>query len=310
MTTKDSKVPHPTFMRFWPCIVVMIAWLVPGGAQARQTLPQSGDVRVVEGLLAGDAARLELPERPPGALGGSAVVREVAGLGLEAREARLVGEILAGNVPDFLRRFVTVEVSMVHGGRRRTVTLNVMPDVLAVGSDDDFLRVPLSPQAAQAVADRTRASLPTSRISDVAWAAAELRLPPQPIPPSEAMTTLPVFADHHHLIESIWPEGLDHGVLVAGLKKDVVLTPALSRETGRVAIYGWHTQDGAPIQPVYTGHTDRWVDYSHGIRLVSRRVWVDGVEYDLRAILEDSHLSLLLSDDGPIRPARYSTSAR
>ena len=84
----------------------------------------------------------------------------------------------------------------------------------------------------------------------------------------------------------------------------------LEDEPGRVAIYGWHGQDGSPIQPVYTGHTDRWVDYSHGIRLVSRRVVVDGVEHDLVDLLEDPELWQLVSDEGPRHSARYTTSPR
>jgi len=112
------------------------------------------------------------------------------------------------------------------------------------------------------------------------------------------------------LIEALWPAGLAHGTPVSGIKKDVVLTPRLEDEPGRVAIYGWHGQDGSPIQPVYTGHTDRWVDYSHGIRLVSRRVVVDGVEHDLVDLLEDPELWQLVSDEGPMHSARYTTSPR
>ena len=127
---------------------------------------------------------------------------------------------------------------------------------------------------------------------------------------SHVWTTVPVFSEHHALIEALWPGGLAHGTPVAGIKKDVVLTPRLGDEPGRVAIYGWHWQDGSPIQPVYTGHTDRWVDYSHGIRLVPRRVLVDGVEHDLVDLLEDPELRQLGSDEGPMRFARYPTATR
>lgn len=273
--------------------------------------------RVWVGLLAlaalgeGVAAQqLDLPERNPEARLGTSVVNAVTGLTLEAREDVLVEEVLSGNVPAFLRTFVRVEMRAEFEGRDRLVVLQVLPDVLAVGSSQDFVRIPLSPHAAQAIADRTYASLPTSRISDAIWSSATLRMPPQPIPPSDAMTTVRVSAEHHALIEALWPAGLAHGTPVAGIKKDVVLTPRLEDEPGRVAIYGWHGQDGSPIQPVYTGHTDRWVDYSHGIRLVSRRVVVDGVEHDLVDLLEDPELWQLVSDEGPMHSARYATSPR
>ena len=96
------------------------------------------------------------------------------------------------------------------------------------------------------------------------------------------------------------------GALVAGHKKDVVLTALLGSRPGKVAIYGWHRLDGKPIQPLYTGHTDRWVDYSHGIRLVSRAVLIDGEERDMAEVLRDTALAGILSDEGVIMQARYS----
>lgn len=32
-------------------------------------------------------------------------------------------------------------------------------------------------------------------------------------------------------------------------------------KTNRVTIYGWHKLDGKPIQPLFTGHVDWYVDY-------------------------------------------------
>lgn len=257
-----------------------------------------------------NAQSIDLPPRRSDARTGSAVLDAVKDLDLVAREGVLLSEILEGNVPSFLRSFVTVEMTVTFDGRDRLVRLGVLPDVIAIGSNEDFVRVPLSPRAAQIIADRTRTSLPTSKISDAVWAAADLRMLPQPIPPSEAMTTIPVFASHHSLIEALWPSGIPSGVLVAGIKKDVVLTPRLADDSDHVAIYGWHEQDGSPIQPLYTGHVDDWVDYSHGIRLVSRRVVIDGVEQDLHDLLQDSSRWRLVSDEGPMRAPRYPTGPR
>ena len=88
------------------------------------------------------------------------------------------------------------------------------------------------------------------------------------------------------------------------------MTPRLADDSDHVAIYGWHEQDGSPIQPLYTGHVDDWVDYSHGIRLVSRRVVIDGVEQDLHDLLQDSSRWRLVSDEGPMRAPRYPTGPR
>ena len=67
-----------------------------------------------------------------------------------------------------------------------------------------------------------------------------------------------------------------------------------------MAIYGWHHPDGKPIQPLYVGHVDWYVDYSHGIRLISRRMMVDGRPMQVADVLRDKELSPLLSNEGPI----------
>jgi hypothetical protein len=69
---------------------------------------------------------------------------------------------------------------------------------------------------------------------------------------------------------------------------------------GKVAIYGWHKPDGKPIQPLYAGHAAYYVDYSHGIRLVSRTVTLDGKERDLLELLADRNTSALIGEDEPI----------
>ena len=64
------------------------------------------------------------------------------------------------------------------------------------------------------------------------------------------------------------------------------------------------TADGIPIQPLYVGHVDWYVDYSHGIRLVKREMTMDGKRVDLEDVLKDPNLCGAVSDEGPI-DARY-----
>jgi hypothetical protein len=48
------------------------------------------------------------------------------------------------------------------------------------------------------------------------------------------------------------------------------------------------------------------VDYSHGIRLLDRKVKVDGKTYDIETILKDKLLYTLLSDEGsPMTRSSY-----
>ena len=209
-------------------------------------------------------------------------------------------EIAAGNVPDWLRELRPVTVRGDADGVDLTVTFWVTPDYLAVGSDDDFLRIPLSPGVAQRIGTLTGTSLPTTAMVDAVWEAAEVRLGPTPIPPNRLMTTVPVFEDHQRKVQRQRERAAPApGALVAGHKKDVVQTPRLLEQPGRVAIYGWHYLTGEPIQRLYLGHTDDWVDYSHGIRLVWDTVRVDGVPVALSEALADARVATLLSREGP-----------
>ncbi len=259
------------------------------------------------GVGSGWGQMLKLPVRPADATGGRALAESLASLDREAREARLVAEVLRGNVPDFLRRLVPVALTNTVEGRQRVVTVFVTPDYLAVGSDPDYLLTPLTPTAAQRVADATACRLPTRRMVDAIHATAPLKLAPLPIPPSKEMVTLPVFARHNELVWEQRKAALaSHplGALVAGDKKDVVLTPQLTAKPGKVAIYGWHRTNGVAIQPLYLGHADSWVDYSHGVRLVHQTAKLDGKDIAVQELLGDAKLSALLSDEGPLFAAR------
>jgi hypothetical protein len=258
------------------------------------------------GALPASAQRLDLPPRPAGAAGGEEIARAVRMLALDTREERIREEFLRGNVPSWLRQLAPVAMTRRADGREYRLTFWATPDYLAVGSDDDYFLVPLTPQSAQQLADRIGASLPTPPMVDAVWRAAQVRLDPSPIPPTPEMTTVNVFEDHNRIVRT--QRQLDSrapGALVAGHKKDVVLTARLDSLPGKVAIYGWHRADGTPIQPLYTGHTDRWVDYSHGIRLLSRTVIVDNVARDLLDLLRDTQFAALVSDEGAMREPRY-----
>ena len=61
------------------------------------------------------------------AMGGKAFAETIADLPAKARENAIVQEILRGNIPDFLRKFSTIQLD--------GMTYEVMPDYLAIGSD-------------------------------------------------------------------------------------------------------------------------------------------------------------------------------
>lgn len=244
-----------------------------------------------------------VPPRLRTARGGTAVMESVAAMGLDERESALLREIRRGNVPDFMRRWATIRVRAKDAeGRERVVVYQVTPDYLSVGADDDFVRVPLTPMAAQAVADAFGSTLPTRKMVDEIYQASSVKLDPQPL--GEPRTTVETFIRHNALIEGR-RAGNALGELVGGIKKDVVITRLPADRTDHVAIYGWHKLDGSPIQPLTSIHVNSYVDYSHGIRLVKRTVLVDGNPRDMREVLADPLLHPLLSDEGVIERAYY-----
>jgi len=250
---------------------------------------------------------LPLPERPRDAPTGSKFQEQIAALPLAQREAAVVREITRGNLPNFLRRLKPIHVQATdRTGARRVATCFVSCDYLAVGSDDDFFRVPLTPQTGVTIADALGCMLLTAKLSDDVFSGAEVRLEPQPLTKErEAVAT---FYQHHRLIED-QRRGQQAGLLVAGIKKDLVLTRRLKERPHRVAIYGWHRPDGQPIQPLYVGHQDTYVDYSHGIRLLAGRMIVDGRTLHVSDVLKDPRLCTLVSNEGPIDVAELRQAA-
>jgi len=262
---------------------------------------------------ASDTPLLPLPSRPSDARAGDAIVSAMAPLTREEREEQIYTHVMGGNVPDFLRALVRVADEATVGGVRHRVEYDVTPDYLAIGSNSDYVLMPMTPLLAQRLADALQCSLPTQRMVDAIYRSAALKLRPEPIPPSAAMVTTQVFLDHNALVKAqraAYLESFPLGALVAGNKKDIIISPAIARNlkptTPRpVVIYGWHKPDGTPIQPIYNGHGETYADYSHGVRLVRNVVRVDGAPSTIARVLADETLSVLLSDEGPIAVPTY-----
>ena len=243
-----------------------------------------------------------IPARSPAAVTGSEFVRQTAALSEREREGVIAAELLAGNVPGFLWRLKPVTLrGKVGGGRTAKVVICVTPDYLALGSDSDFLRIPVGLRTAFAVAASFDFVLPTPKMVDAIYEQAEVHLRPQPLPPGPEMRSNAYFWDHQRRIqEQRRSVQAPLGVLIAGQKKDLVVTNRLWRKVGRVAIYGWHQGAGAPIQPLSTVHGARYADYSHGVRLVSAVAYVNGQPRSIFDVLQDPSLAGIVSDEGPI----------
>lgn len=280
------------------CAVVVLAlWLSPGLASASAT---AGGIAKCASTLADS-----IPQRPSAAPDGSEFAGRIGSDGAQLREVAIKEEILSGNVPQFLLGLKPVTLTQrLANGREVTATICVMPDYLAVGSDRDFLRVPMNLHTAAEIADHLGFMLPTRKMVDAIYEQSDVRLRPQPMQPGPAMASTDYYVRHNRSVaEQIASLNAPLGALVSGNKKDVVISNRLAAQPGRIAIYGWHRPGGAPIQPLSTVHGASYADYSHGIRLVSDTVYIDGRPADIREVLKDPVLAAVLSDEGPVRTA-------
>ena len=293
-----SKEPRP---RRWALCVAITLGLGLGSLANAQRATAAAPSRTSPPSPCDPNALTKIPRRAADAPTGSQFAERVRGLAGPARDAVVVAQVLAGDMPGFLRHLVPVTVRGTGLGRPVAITVCVLPDYLAVGSNRDFLFVPVGLKAAVTIADRFGFVLPTPKLVDAIYDASPVKLSPQPLPASDAMRSTDYVVLHNGMIQLQRREFTAKlGELTSGDKKDLVLTSRLWELPGRVAIYGWHRGPSAPIQPLSTVHGARYADYSHGVRLVSEIVYVNGAAREIKSVLADRILASALTREGPL----------
>jgi hypothetical protein len=251
--------------------------------------------------------RLALPPRKRRADSGTRFMERTAGMRAGEFEEAAFEEIAGGNVPAFQRALVPVRVrTSARKGKAHSGIVFVLCDYLAVGSDDDFVRLPVTPRTAQRIAALADCILPTPKLVDAIYRQAPAKLPPRYIEGGPTLSNRLDYLTHNKdLEEQRAQRRLALGQLTAGDKKDIVITNRLVKKVGRVAIYGWQREDGGVIQHLSTVHSKNYADYSHGVRLISGAMTVDGEERRVEAVLRDPDLCSLLSNEGPLEIVAY-----
>ena len=252
-----------------------------------------------------------IPPRPFFAMKGSEFAKTISSMDGFMREQAILTQLMEGNLPNFLRKLKPVQMILPSkNGRNITVSIFVMPDYLAVGSDSDFLLIPMSLRTAAQIAFRFGFVLPTTKMVDAIFKQSAFHLTPDPLPPGPQMRSTAYYVKHDERIkEQEQTLGKPLDALVSGHKKDVVLTNRLAKAVGRIAIYGWHRLSGIPIQPLTTVHPANYADYSHGIRLVSEIVLIDGKPGSIYSVLRDPDLTNVLSDEGVMQARQLLSSS-
>jgi hypothetical protein len=253
-----------------------------------------------KGFLVSDRLS-SVPPRSPASRSGSSFINSIRNLNSSTREFLVLREIEKGNVPKFLRHFVPININgSDKNGRSQRLTIWVMRDYLSVGSDKDYVRIPLTPIAARKIAEDNNLMLPTSKLVDEIYRSASIHLDPISMTPGPRMASVDYIVRHNRLItkdliEKRQLEAKSDFYLLAGHKKDVVETEQLNTRPDRVAIYGWHQNPKRVIQPLSLVHGINYVDYSHGIRFVARDALLNGRTVDLLKLMEHPSLSSLVT---------------
>jgi hypothetical protein len=219
-----------------------------------------------------------------------------------ARETALLEAVRGG----WTASIVWVEVHSEWHDRR--ATLFVSADALRVGDEQDSIRINASARTTQQIADFFGCVLPTTRICNLIWEQATVRLSPSIQPADREMAATSRMLQHH---ESVEKKRAGREGLIENVGKHWVLTNRLCGTRDKAANYGWHDRGALhrmgkyPVwQPLGLAHNLEHCDYSQVVRLVQRRCLIDGVERDLTEVMVDPELAPLVSDEGPLRMVR------
>lgn len=222
------------------------------------------------------------------------------------RDSRILAGVRAGLAVPF--QWMPIDCSK--GGRSATVyvsndalRLPISARALSGKRWEGICRVNVSHPTASRIGLLLEAYVPTSRISDLAWRAAQVRVGPQTQTPDAAMMNTSRMLQHSTAIDE--NAGITGG-FVRTVGKDYLASPQNARD--KCTIGGWHWEKagfrspgGAPVlQPVANSHEASYRDYSHNPTFVRRWMLVDGREMDVAQVASDPELYPLVSDEGQI----------
>ena len=201
------------------------------------------------------------------------------------------------------------------------IELLVFEDALKI----DNVRVNVSAKCQQLIADRLSCIMPTAKIYDLIWHFCHNKINPSPQLISSSVKAMIAHSQRvDKLIESIGnPPGLKSTV-----GKTWILDNALIGKTDKACNYGWCFTTGDRFQGIHgnvcasllknpkTGgywcviqgrglaHNYLHSDYSQICLLVSRKCFVNNLECDILAVLQNPELAKYLNHDGVLKLIR------
>lgn len=175
----------------------------------------------------------------------------------------------------------------------RRAQIQVSADALTILG----VRIDVTAEGAQRIADALGTVLPTPRILQLIWEQAEVRIEPCTSNPDAKMASTARMLEHSECVDQ---RIAGKPGMVANEGKHWVLSNRIAGKQNLAANYGWFMKGRRPIQTVGTRHDTAHTDYSQIVRLVKPTVRVDGREVDIRNVGRSPELAGLVSDEGPL----------
>jgi hypothetical protein len=183
----------------------------------------------------------------------------------------------------------------------RRARIQVSTDALTILG----VRVDVTADGAQRIADKLGTVLPTPRILQLIWEQAEVRIEPCNSTPDAKMASTARMIEHSECVDK---RIAGRKGMVANEGKHWVLSNRIAGKENLAANYGWFIKGRRPVQTVGTRHDTAHTDYSQIVRLVKPTMKVDGRDVDLRHVGRSPELWGLVSDEGPLLVWRASKS--
>jgi hypothetical protein len=240
----------------------------------------------------------------------------------KAREQALINAVLDDNCD-----LHWSEVTSEEGGHRGV--FRIFSDALVVsvlnGDTPQNVRVNVTAETSQHIADILGACLPTAKLLDLAWLQRKATL--TPCTRKITSSTKAMIETSQRVDAQLQALGNPQGLL-STVGKHWILDTAILKKKNRAVNYGWHFegssfhdikgevaasaykdpntgQYGRLIQGRGSAHDIHHVDYSQICRLVARDCEIDGEVRDLADVLKDPELSVLVSHQGPLSFHRH-----
>lgn len=185
------------------------------------------------------------------------------------------------------------------------------------------VRVNVSAETEQKIADFYGCLLLTPKLADLMWEQATVRIPPRP---RSITASTKAMVEHSFDIDKLL-QGKPTDGLIQTVGKHWVIDEVLASKPHRAVNYGWHFEGSSYqgisgevcaslmkdpktkqycrlIQGRGTAHDMRHADYSQICQLVARQCTVNGQEWDLEELLRDAEMAPLASHQGKMTVTR------